>query len=512
MPVLSKEITNYTTKVEDQLFDRKSVKTDPKSIAYEVSSFANADGGVTVVGIENDGEVTGFRSLPDAENKIRKVLSGWVTPTLPCTITKLQFTHDDGVEDFILVIAVEPSEYCHSTGNDKVHIREGDDTRILKFQERQDLERAKGLQQFETTSVRAGVELVNEARILDYARLIQMNTEDIGEILVTKNFAEQNDKGELKLNAAGLLLFSDSPEAVLDRAHIRIIWIEGREQKAGVDLKIIKDETVTGCLAHQIDTAMTLVGAKLREFTRLGDGGKFESIPEYPTDAVLEAIVNAVTHRDYGTSTGADIQIKIFDNRIEFISPGNFPRDIRAENILEKHFSRNPKIAAALRDLSYVKEYGEGVDRMFQEMAKLELPQPEYVSGSGQVVLTFYNNIDERELSAQRESQGKLETIGRIHELSSNEQRVVLYVLENERVTPAETADVIGMSIGTARTVLRSLSENNPPVLLRVGKSKTDPQAYFVINNDLFEGEKTVPEVVPEDSGSGTPSLFGGLK
>lgn len=512
MPVLSEEILNYTTKVEDQLFDRKSAKAQSKDIAYEVSSFANTDGGVTVVGIENDGTVTGFRTLPNAENKIRKALSGWVTPTLPYTIRKLTFTHDSGEEDFVLVISVDPSEYCHSTGDDKVHIREGDETRALKFQERQDLERAKGLQQFETTTVRAGLELVNTGRVLDYGKLIQIESEDVGEILVTKNFAQPNDKGELRLNAAGLLLFSDTPEAVLDRARIRIIWVEGREQKAGTDLKIIKDETVSGSLAHQIDMAMTLIGAKLREFTRLGDSGKFESIPEYPPDAVLEAIVNAVTHRDYGTSTGADIQVKIFDDRIEFISPGNFPRDIRAENILEKHFSRNPKIAAALRDLGYVKEYGEGVDRMFQEMAKLDLPNPQYVSGNGQVVLTFHNNIDGRELSAQRESQGKLETILSKRNLSVNEHKVVLYVLENERVTPAETADVIGMSIGTARSVLRSLSENETPVLLRVGKSKTDPQAYFVINKDLFDTAATEPVVAVEENDTGTPSLFGSLK
>lgn len=97
-------------------------------------------------------------------------------------------------------------------------------------------------------------------------------------------------------------------------------------------------------------------------------------------------------------------------------------------------------------------------------------------------------------------------------DLSVNEQRVVLYVLENERVTPAETTDIISMSIGTARSVLRNLSETNPPVLNRVGNSKTDPQAYFVINSDLFSSDKPVPEVVVEENDSGTPSLFSGLK
>jgi len=293
---------------------------------------------------------------------------------------------------------------------------------------------------------------------------------------------------------------------------VRIMWIDGREQKSGVDLNIIKDETVRGTLASQIDEVEILVGAKLREFTRLGKDGKFESIPEYPPFAVLEAIVNAVTHRDYGTSTGADIQIKIFEDRIEFISPGNFPRDIRVENILEKHFSRNPKIAAALRDMGYVKEYGEGVDRIFQEMAKLELPPPDYISGNGQVILTFVNDVDGRELSAQRESQNKLESIISKRELTLNEQKVVVYVLENEKVSPAEVAEIIGMSIGTARSVLRDLSSFDPAVLVRVGKSKTDPKAFFVINTLFLEGEEDIVLEVEREPESDTPSLFGGLK
>jgi len=512
MQILNEQIKKYSQRTEDQLFDRKSIKTDPKDIAYEVSSFANTDGGVTVVGIENKGEVTGFRGYPKAENKIRKVLSGWVTPTLPVTSTKIPFTHEDGSEDFILEIKTDPSEFCHVTGDDKVHIREGDATRILKFQERQDLERTKGLQSFETTLVPAGIEKVNEAKVLEYAKNTDIQSDDPADILVMKNFAKRKDSGDIQLNVAGLLLFSDSPESVLDRALVRIIWIDGREQKAGEDLRIMKDETVRGSLSNQIDEVEVLVGAKLREFTRLGKDGKFESIPEYPPSAVLEAIVNAITHRDYGTSTGADIQIKIFEDRIEFISPGNFPRDIRVENILEKHFSRNPKIAAVLRDMGYVKEYGEGVDRIFQEIAKLELPSPLYVSGNGQVALTFLNDIDGRELSAQRESQSKLEIIISKRGLTANEQKVVVYVLENEKVTPVEVAEIIGMSIGTARSVLKDLSSADPAVLVRVGKSKTDPKAFFVINTFLLEEEENVVLEVKKEPESDTPSLFGDLK
>ena len=84
-------------------------------------------------------------------------------------------------------------------------------------------------------------------------------------------------------------------------------------------------------------------------------------------------MVNAATHRDYGIK-GTDIQIKMFDDRLEVDSPGAFAGMVKKENIRYTHFSRNPKIAAFLKDYGYVKEYGEGVDRMCkQQERKIEI-------------------------------------------------------------------------------------------------------------------------------------------
>lgn len=70
------------------------------------------------------------------------------------------------------------------------------------------------------------------------------------------------------------------------------------------------------------------------------------------------------------------IQIKMFDDRLEVDSPGTFAGMVKKENIRYTHFSRNPKIAAFLKDYGYVKEYGEGVDRMCKELESIGLPDP----------------------------------------------------------------------------------------------------------------------------------------
>lgn len=116
---------------------------------------------------------------------------------------------------------------------------------------------------------------------------------------------------------------------------------------------------------------------QIKEKTYLGENGLFVTEEEYPKFVRQEIIVNAVTHRDYSIR-GTDIQIKMFDGRIVVESPGKLPGLVKTNNIRHTHFSRNPKIAEFLKAYSFVKEYGEGVDRMWKELEAIGLQGPEY--------------------------------------------------------------------------------------------------------------------------------------
>lgn len=100
---------------------------------------------------------------------------------------------------------------------------------------------------------------------------------------------------------------------------------------------------------------------------------KVVTIPQYPPFCWTELIVNAVAHRDYSI-LGTDIMVKIFDHHYVVESPGVLPGMVRIDNIRQMHFSRNPKIAEFMREYKLVKEFGEGVDRMFREMAEAGNP------------------------------------------------------------------------------------------------------------------------------------------
>ena len=126
-----------------------------------------------------------------------------------------------------------------------------------------------------------------------------------------------------------------------------------------------------------VEQSIDFVRDQIKEHTYLGKDGKFVTDSEYPEFAWKEIIVNAIAHRDYSIK-GTDIQIKMFDDHFTVESPGTLPGIVRINNMRQVHFSRNPKIAEVLHEYEYVREYGEGIDRLYNEMEKAGLPSPEY--------------------------------------------------------------------------------------------------------------------------------------
>ena len=118
--------------------------------------------------------------------------------------------------------------------------------------------------------------------------------------------------------------------------------------------------------------------------------GKFISIPEYLVFAWQEGIVNEVTHRAYNIH-GDDIKIIMYDDRLEILSLGKLPSIVSLKTIKEVRYSRNPKIE--LTEIGWVRELGEGVKRIYEEMNKVFLDDPIYEEEQQQVRLILKNNI-----------------------------------------------------------------------------------------------------------------------
>ena len=481
---MNSDISNLISLKEDQLLDFKSARIDPHDLADSMMGFANADGGRIVVGIEDDKTISGFRGYPNKLNQIKESIPSWVRPPIRYSFKNISFSHQDGVEDYVLVIEIDQSPAVHSNNKDEVYLRCGTQNQKLNFETRQQLVFDKGLQRFEAR-LADGVNIndLDKDLIEKFATQIGMPSSSLEDVLLARNLGEINDGG-FRINFAGLLLFGISPQKWIELARIRILRYEGVTEKTGGSFNVVKDERIEGSIINQIENTKSIISSIVREFTKLNEEGKFVSVPEYPPFAWLEGIVNAVTHREYSLF-GADIQVKIFDDRIEIISPGNFPSIVKEHNIKHIHFSRNPKIARVLSDLGYIKELGEGVNRMYEEMAKLGLPEPKFENPSGIVSVKLFNNVNLRSLKKDED------LIRRIYhpkfsELSKDEKSVMLYTLENTRITTREAAKLLKKSNDTALALLKKLKGYSPSFILDVRKGPQDPNAFYQANPQIF--------------------------
>ena len=194
----------------------------------------------------------------------------------------------------------------------------------------------------------------------------------------------QENKGFLTYNGdvpqvstACILLFGKRPQNFFPRARVRFIKYNGTEEKVGREMNVIKDVTFEGRILDQIQKTVEYLETQVKEHSYLGEDGLFKTDREYPKFVIQEMTVNSVCHRDYSIK-GTEIQIKMFDDRLVFETPGKLPGIVRTDNIRHTHFSRNPKIAEYLKAYDYVKEFGEGVDRMCRELSAIGTKEPQY--------------------------------------------------------------------------------------------------------------------------------------
>lgn len=440
---------------EDQYFERKALNVSPERLANLEVGFANADGGVAVIGLR-DGRVEGTNRDPKRVNALVQAAFDLTTPVVPQRVERVPCVNDDGEEDVLLVIWVDSSRQVHANHREEVYLRVGDETRRLTFDQRRNLLFDKGQAAFEaepvpTTTIEDGDTVAAAA----YAEAI--GAPDVRQMLVARGFVAGD-----ALTVAGTLLFADYPQRWLPQAFVRVIRYRGTVRGAGSRQQKTHDLRCEGPLAGLLKQARDAVAEWQPTRTALARSGRFEPTPLIPEDAWLEAIVNAVVHRSYNVS-GDHIRVEIFDDRIEVNSPGRFPGLVRLDDPLKTvRFARNPYIARVVHDLDFGQEMGEGIRRMFEEMRSAGLTDPLYHQTSGSVSVALSTALADRKLDA---------------DLLAESRAVVGALREAERLSTGEIAEILRMS---RPPVLRRLAELEKAGIIEwVGKSARDPRAYW---------------------------------
>lgn len=448
-----------TTRPEDQWFDRTSARTTARHLGDLMVSFANAEGGLIVVGIHG-GRVEGVAGAGTRINEWRQAALDFTEPPVRHKLELLDCTNVDGQPDQIAVIEVESSERVHANVRGETYLRVGDENRRLGPLEAQELRYDKGDSIFDATPVSdADLTALDQALIDRYLRRVRARA-DAEVVLPARGLAVDRD-GLLRPTVAGLLVLGRSPQRDFPEAFVRLLRYRGSSRETGARANVVADRRLEGPITAQIDAARRLLKRWLPQAIRLEREGRFERATLIPELVWLEAIVNAVTHRSY--SIGGDhVRVELFDDRLEVESPGRLPGLVRLDNIRSTRFARNPRIARALSDLAYGRELGEGVNRMFEEMSRVGLPDPVYAQGPASVrVILLADPVSRRILDR----------------LPPGSERFVEYLSRAGRVTTTEAVELLAASRPTVLRYLYGLAEAG--LIEHVGTSRKDPRGYW---------------------------------
>lgn len=334
-------------------------------------------------------------------------------------------------------------------------MRVGDKSKKLSFDERMQLMYDKGERFFEDKPVPdADIDDIDMDFVKSYMDKIGYSKSPMEYLLENKGFVKEKNHS-FQISTAAILLFGKNPQLYFPRARVRFIRYEGIRECVGAQMNVIKDVIFEGNILNMLTKAISYLDTQIKEKTYLGADGLFVTEEEYPKFVRQEIIVNAITHRDYSIR-GTDIQIKMFDDRIVVESPGRLPGLVKAGNIRHTHFSRNPKIAEFLRDYNFVKEYGEGVDRMCRELEAAGLQSPEYRVNAFMLQAIIRNRLASEGKSVfETENHGLVrgkplfeeENLGLLNEKSMPEQKaqlleIVIKAVEDKTISPTIAGNI----------------------------------------------------------------------
>lgn len=382
---------------EDSVLELKSLEfrgnkvTGPHrmGMADELAAMANTATGIIVLGVDDKTrkiEGVPIEKLDAVEIWICSICNDLIEPPLDIVIRKLSVPDKQGQEKIIFRLDVPRSLFVHKSPNGYFR-RIGSSRREMKS----DVLARLFQQRSQSRLIRFDEQIISGSNLQDLNPKLWnrfktlLSSKDDHEFLEKMKLISINENGELKATVSGILISSDSPELFLSSAYIQAVCYRGTERNAAYQLDA-KD--ITGPLDMQIREACKFVDSNMKIFA-IKAPNRIET-PQFSMNAVFEAIVNAVAHRDYSIY-GSRIRLHVFSDRLELVSPGTIPNTMTIESISERQSARNELICSLLtrcpmnvNAVGSRREYimdrrGEGVPIILTESEHLSGRKPEYL-------------------------------------------------------------------------------------------------------------------------------------
>jgi len=418
---------------EDHFHDLKSKEISPAKLSQSVSAFANAAGGEIFVGIpeikEKNRKLRSWDGFGDVEeaNPVLQMLNQ-VAPLADFISTT--FLECEGEQGVVLKIEIIRNASIVKSTDDVAYVRKGAQKLPINTDEGyEQLRLDKGITSYETYKVDAPLETIENSTVILEFLLGVVPIAEPGPWLRKQQMIVDDSP-----TVCGTILFSEEPQALLPkRTAIKIFRYKTSDPEPSRDHLAFNPLTIEGWAYKLIYDAVNKTQEVIEEIKKLGEGALLDIT--YPPETLHEIITNAVLHRDYSIAT--DIQVRIFDNRIEVESPGRLAGHITTENILHSQFARNQQLVRLINKFPNPpnKDVGEGLNTAFDAMRKLRLHDPILEEKQNSLLVTIPH---------QR--------------LASPEEIVMEFLEKNDEITNREARQMCGVrSENSMKSVFKRL-------------------------------------------------------
>ena len=403
--------TEFLELVANRENSRVEFKRDdvhPDSLAKEMSALLNLEGGVILLGVEKDRRVTGLtRSREEAEEWVMNIAQNNLQPAvLPVWST---VDMPDGPVVGAVELPADSSGKPHKARRGGAWVtftRVGSTSREASREEEARLYQAAQLVRYEIKAVPdTGLEALDMDRVENYYRDVlkrsvpaRSDPDHWRRLLLNSDLlvAVGDDVGA---SVSGLLLFGEHPKRRLPQAGVTAVAFPGSEK----EYNTVDEERIRGPLTSRvssrgaalepgvIDRTVDFVKRNMGSTAWL-EGGRRRRKRAFSLDAVREAIVNAVAHRDYARE-GTDIEVSLYGDRLEVISPGRLPNGVTVEKMREGvvRAARNELLKEILRDYGYIEHYGMGVrNRIIESMRRHNGTEPDLIEEDDRFIVRLW--------------------------------------------------------------------------------------------------------------------------
>ncbi|MEP7290736.1 MAG: ATP-binding protein [Chloroflexota bacterium] len=435
---------------------------EAKQIAETLVAFANTEGGTLVVGLKESGEA----ALKVENEALAKALKEADALCSPSIVTGNWEPVEMESGSTVFALRVPRSIELHAMSDGRVLIRSELDNRPLGGQEILKLASAKSTGDYESEPVSGATkEDFNRKMIDEYLAKRAERTKrpyngKVEDLLREIGAIDAADRPTV----SGILLFCEYPQQWLPQSGVVFAKFVGKTPRGDNGLAgYSRREELTGPLPRLIESTWNLIWGEMA-VSAVVKGLEREETYEYPQFAVREALVNAICHRDYRIK-GRRIEVRMYSDRLEVISPGGLPGFITVENIVDEHFSRNPRVVNGLFQWGYIEELGLGIDRMMEVMEQSGHLPPSFDARPYSFAVTLYNSREKQVVPDW------------VRNTNHRQARALQYIRDHGSITNREYRSLCqGVSAETLRLDLADMVERG--ILLKIGSKKG---TYYIL-------------------------------